>query len=69
MGLVDVFGAEDRITLKTNDLVNYFRSEARTNVENEVMIRGLRAKLPYSHILVMIGELGTDCTDVKSVEE
>ena len=57
MGFVDAFGAEDRIQLKVNDLVNYFRSEARTHAQNEVLLNGIRANLPNSHILVMIGEL------------
>lgn len=70
MGLVDMFSPEEKVTLSANELVNYFRNEARTYVENQVMINGLRAKLPASHILVMIGALGTDCEiDKKEIEE
>ena len=62
MGIVDVFKPEDRVELTVNDLVNYFRKEAKTNAENEVLINGLKAGLPASHILVMIGKLDTDST-------
>ena len=56
MGMLDAFAQDDRITLKVNDLIHYFRNEARTNAQNEVLLNGVRAHLPYSHILTMIGE-------------
>lgn len=65
MGLVDVFSPEERVELKVNELINYFRNEAHTNAENKVMINGLRAGLPGDHILVMIGKKGTDCEVLK----
>lgn len=65
MGLTDVFGAEDRVELKVNDLISYFKNEARINAVNEVLLNGLHARLPYSHILVMIGELDTDSEEVE----
>lgn len=57
MGIVDVFGADDRVSLKVNDLVNYFRGEAKTYARNEVMLNGIKSNMPYDHILAMIGEL------------
>lgn len=70
MGLVDVFSPEEKLNLSVNELIGYFRDEARTRAENQVMINGLRAKLPASHILVMIGALGTDCETIKrEIEE
>ena len=56
MGLVDVFGSEDRVSLKVNDLINYFRGEAQVYAKNEVLLNGIRSGLPHSHILVMLGE-------------
>ena len=60
MGLCDVFGSEDRIQLKVNELVDYFRDEARMYVNNTVMINGLKAGVPSEHILIMMGESNTD---------
>jgi hypothetical protein len=57
VGILDTFGADDRVELKVNDLIRYFRDEADTNARNEVLLNGIRARLPYSHILTMIGEL------------
>lgn len=56
MGIVDAFQKDDRAEIRVNDLIGYFRHEARTNARNEVLLNGIRAQLPYSHILVMIGE-------------
>lgn len=56
MGIVDVFSKDDRVELKVNELIEYFRDEGRTNAKNEIMINGLKAGMPASHILVMIGE-------------
>ena len=64
MGLCDVFGSEDRISLKVNELVDYFRGEARTHADNTVMLNGLKAGLPSKHILIMIGESDTDSEEV-----
>ena len=63
MGLVDTFGKDDRLELKVNEVIEYFRNEARVIAENEVLINGLKADLPTSHILIMIGK-----TDVESKE-
>lgn len=60
MGIIDAFGAEDRVNLKVSDLVNYFRSEAQTYARNEVMLNGIKSNMPYAHILAMIGELNTE---------
>jgi hypothetical protein len=56
MGLMDTFNKDDRVELKVNELINYFRVEASTNAINEVLLNGVRARLPYDHILTMIGE-------------
>lgn len=56
MGIVDVFNKDDRVELKVNELIAYFRAEGRTNATNEVLLNGIRAHLPYSHILTMVGE-------------
>lgn len=56
MGLTDVFGKDDRIELKVNELIDYFRDEADVMAENKVLLNGLKAGLPTSHILVMIGK-------------
>lgn len=60
MGLVDAFTPEDRVELKVNELIDYFRTEARVYAENTVIKNGLRANLPASHIRVMIGDLTVD---------
>ena len=59
MGLMDAFTPDERVSLKVDELINYFRTEARTYADNTVMINGLRANLPASHIRVMIGDLDT----------
>ena len=69
MGLSDAFGREDRIELKVNELVSYFRNEASIYAENTVLINGLRAGLPADHILIMAGKLGTDCLGVRESKE
>lgn len=69
MGLVDLFTPGEKITLEVNELINYFRVEARVNAENKVMINGLRAGIPADHILVMIGKLGTDYDALKKESE
>lgn len=69
MGLIDAFSCDDRIDLKVNDLVSYFRNEARVYAENTVMINGLRAGLPAEHILIMTGKLGTDCLNKTDIKE
>lgn len=56
MGITDAFAREDRAELKVSELVSYFRHEGRTNAKNEIMINGLKADIPASHILTMIGE-------------
>ena len=66
MGLVDMFSPEEKVTLNVNELISYFRHEARIYAENTVMINGLRAGLPASHVLVMVGKLGTDCDELKT---
>lgn len=67
MGLCDTFGREDRIEIKVNELVSYFRNEASIYAENTVLINGLRAGLPADHMLIMIGKLGTDCLEKSEV--
>jgi hypothetical protein len=61
MGIVDAFSKDDRVELRVNELIGYFRGEAQTYAENKVMINGLRAGLSPDDILVMIGKKGTDC--------
>ena len=56
MGICDVFYKDDRIELKVNEVIDYFRGEAETFAENKVLINGLKAGLPASHILTMIGK-------------
>ena len=60
MGLVDAFSPEARVELTVNELIGYFRNEARIYADNTVMKNGLRANLPASHIRVMIGDLPVD---------
>lgn len=69
MGLVDVFSKDERVSLKVDEVINYFRSEARTNAENEVLINGIRAHLPYSHILTMIGKNDPIKSDYEKTKE
>ena len=57
MGITDVFGRDDRVELKVNELISYFRHEARTNARNEVLVNGLKAEIPSGYILTMIGEV------------
>ena len=56
MSIVDVFSKDERISVKVDELIDYFRAEARTNAENEVLLNGIRADLPNAHILTMIGK-------------
>lgn len=69
MSLADVFGPSEKVTIPANELVEYFRAEARTYAENTAMINGLRANLPADHILIMIGKTGTDCMRKEIIEE
>lgn len=69
MGLVDLFSPEEKITLSINELIGYFRQEARVYAENKVIINGLRAGIPSDQILVMIGKLGTDYDSLKKESE
>lgn len=69
MSLADVFGPSEKVTIPANELVAYFRAEARTYAENTAMINGLRANLPADHILIMIGKKGTDCMRKEIIEE
>lgn len=53
MGFIDVFSAEDRVEVKFSD----FYKLIRDCTEREVLANGLRHKIPYIHILAMLGEL------------
>jgi len=59
MGLADAFGRDTTTELKVTELVSVLRSEASAWAKNEVMLNGIRAKIPHKHILTMVGE--SDC--------
>lgn len=56
MGIIDAFSKDDRVELKVCELLNYFKSEAKTDARNEIMLNGLRAGIPHEVILIMLGE-------------
>ena len=60
MGLVDAFNKDDRVELRVNELIAYFRAEASTYAENKVLLNGLKADLPASHILAMVGKFDNE---------
>lgn len=56
MGLADTFGPEDRVTLMVSDLLSILRSDALNCARNQCLVNGVKAHLPYNHILIMVGE-------------
>lgn len=61
MGLQDAFGREDRVEFKVSDLKTIFENEALASVKNTFLLNGIKAHLPYSHILIMAGEEDIAC--------
>lgn len=59
MRLTDVLGKDATAELKVTELIAILRSEASAWAKNEVMLNGLKAKIPHKHILAMVGE--SDC--------
>ncbi|MEG1562509.1 MAG: hypothetical protein RR365_02090 [Bacteroides sp.] len=53
MGLVDIFNAEDRVSVKFSDFYALIKGCA----EREIISNGLRYKIPHAHIQAMLGEL------------
>lgn len=54
MGIVDVFSKDDRIELKVNEVIDYFRTEGRTNAVNEILINGLKANVSPKILLKLV---------------
>lgn len=69
MGIMDVFNADDRVELRVNDLIYYFRQEAKMGVERNLIINGLKNHIPAEYILKMIGEDIPEMDAVVSCEE
>ena len=53
MGILDAFAAEDRVDVKFST----FHELVKGCVERELIINGLKRKIPHAHILAMLGEL------------
>jgi len=54
--ITDLFTPDGKVELKIVDLKELFRLEALNYAENKCMLNGLKAGIPYEHILTMIGE-------------
>ena len=50
MGLVDVFGSEDRVQVKFSD----FYEMVKGCTQAEMMMNGLKKKVPHDHILSVV---------------
>ena len=53
MGVMDMFNAEDRVTVKFSDFYNLLKG----CTEREFITNGLKYKIPHAHILAMLNEL------------
>ena len=50
MGLADVFGKDDVVEVKVNDLLSYFREHSRGAVEAEMLKNGIKAGIPLEYL-------------------
>lgn len=60
MGIVDMFGAEDRLQVKFSDFYNLIQG----HTERNVITNGLKHKIPHAHILTTLGELSEKTEEV-----
>lgn len=56
MGLLDSLGTSPTTTVKVDELYEVLKMSSLNWAQNTCLINGVKAHLPYSHILMMIGE-------------
>lgn len=54
MGLLDVINKEDRVEVRYSDFYNFMRGCA----ERDIVVNGLKHRIPHEHIEAMLGLLG-----------
>lgn len=56
MGLSDVFGKEDRVSLTISQLLETLKSNAELSAQNDILLTGAKKKINQDTILALLNK-------------